>query len=327
MTDKLQKTERQLPSKPMEKLVEKANELLEASLSPATRKAYESRWKAFTTWAAKQQLPSAPRNPDTASTVALFIAHLADAGRKISTIEQHVAAIAAAYKALDLEPPTRTEAIRKLLKGARNTLGTRPDKKKALTLEELAAMVRACEPTVIGRRDRAMLLVGFLGALRRSELVAIHVEHIAAIKGGMRILIPRSKTDQAGEGRTITIPKGKKRDMCPLVALSDWLDASGIASGPVFRRVFNNGRVADGAISDQMVPITIKKYAKAAGLDVKDLSGHSLRSGFVTAAAENGAPDHHIMSQTGHRNVQTLHGYKQANKGLANNPATDFDLE
>ncbi len=324
MTDLVPKTTNTALSTDVQKLAEKANEYFDASLSENTRKAYASRWSAYQEWAMEKGLPFRPQE-DTVGTVALFVTHLAEEGRKVSTIEQYLAAISLAHRGLGIDSPTRLEKIKRLVKGVRNTKGVAPDKKKAITVEQMRLLVANCPPTPKGKRDKVMLLIGFLGALRRSELVGICYEHVEPIPGGLKVLIPKSKTDQEGKGRYVTIPEGVD-DICAVRSLVEWLRASGIKNGPLFRRTFRGGTVGENALTPRVVAMVIKEHAKAAGFDADDFAGHSLRSGYVTVAAQNGAADHEIMSQTGHKSVQTLHGYKQTTPRIENNPAKDFKL-
>jgi len=304
-------------------LVERAKAYFDASLSENTRTAYASRWASYQAWAVANKLPFRP-DQETAETVALFVTHLAEEGRAVSTVQQYLAAISLAHRGQDRQSPTTLSKIKQLVKGIKNAKGAAPSKKKAVTVEDVKRMVKACLPTPKGKRDRAMLLFGFVGALRRSELVGIHVEHIEVIKDGLKVLIPKSKTDQEGRGRHVTLPFGG--EACPGKALKAWLNASGITEGPLFRRTFPSGRVGDKALTPRTVAMIIKEYANEVGLDANDFSGHSLRSGYVTEAVKRGAADHEVMAQTGHKSVQVLHGYKQHNPVVQNNPAKKFDL-
>lgn len=320
----LQKTGTSKPlSKDVVVLVEKAKRYFDASLSENTRTAYASRWAAYQAWATTNDLPFLPTQ-ETAETVALFVTHLAEEGRAVSTVQQYLAAISLAHRGQDMPSPTTLPKIKQLVKGIRNSKGAAPSKKKAVTVEDIRKMVKACPPTAKGKRDRAMLLIGFIGALRRSELVGINVEHVEVVDQGLKILIPKSKTDQEGKGRYVTVPFSK--GSCPGKALNAWLKVSKIKEGPLFRRTFRGGSVGDKALTPRMVAMIIKEYAKKVGLDADDFAGHSLRSGYVTEAVKSGAADHEIMAQTGHKSVQVLHGYKQANPAVKNNPAKKFGL-
>jgi integrase len=314
------------PVDDLQELAAEAMFFVDAGLSKSTRRAYAGHWKRFQEFIQKNKLNGVPGNDLIATETALFITSLAKKGQKISTVNQALAAIALAHTSKGLVSPSADEKVRSVVKGMRNVLGVSQDKKTALELSDLKKMCNKCLPTPKGRRDKVMLLMGFLGAFRRSELVGICCVDVTPIPGGLRVYLPRSKTDQTGKGRYVTIPQGKNRSFCPVAALVDWLQSSGIKKGPIFRRTFANGDVGTSALTSGVVGTIVKQYAKEIGLKVEDFGGHSLRAGFVTTAAKNGARDWEIMKTTGHRSLSTLHGYIQPEKGLKNNPAKDFDL-
>jgi site-specific recombinase XerD len=168
-------------------------------------------------------------------------------------------------------------------------------------------MVRGCPDTLAGKRDRALLLLGFAGAFRRSELMALDVQHLTESDEGLRVLIAASKTDQDGEGATVAIARGT--EACPVRAVREWLDAAGIESGPIFRPINKAGVVGAQRLTDQSVALIVKAYAGHAGLDAKLFAGHSLRAGFLTSAAGNGASIFKMMDVSRHKSVDTLRGY------------------
>jgi integrase len=195
--------------------------------------------------------------------------------------------------------------------GIRRTLGARSAKKAPILLAELRAMVAACDTGGLqGKRDRALLLVGWAGAFRRSELVALDVGDLS-FSGGVKLTLRRSKTDQEGAGMVKVIPSIEELELDPVRALRAWIEAAGIRSGPVFRRVDRWGRVASGRLTGRAVAIVVKRLAQQAGLDPRGFSGHSLRSGFTTAAASAGVESRDIMAQTGHRSEAVMRGYIQ----------------
>jgi site-specific recombinase XerD len=269
-----------------------------------TRRAYTADWVDFAQWCSARQLESLPARPET---VALYSAALAQT-HKISTIMRRLAAIAKQHRNAGLESPAslRHSAVHDVIAGIRREKGTRPDAKRALSTSELRRMVASIPATPHGLRDRALLLVGFAGGFRRSEVAAITVEHVEDTPDGLKILIPRSKTDQEGEGRTVGIPYGSDPRTCPVRAY--WITAAGITAGPVFRAFRNRTMMADGII-DRVVALTIKKVAARVGIDAGELSGHSLRSGLATTATRNGASERSIMKQTGHRSVAMVRRY------------------
>jgi integrase len=168
-------------------------------------------------------------------------------------------------------------------------------------------MLSRAPDTLIGLRDRALLLVGFAGAFRRSELVALDVEDLEFTEDGMKVLIRRSKTDQEGAGQAVGIARGV--NLCPVAALKAWLAAAGITSGPIFRPVNRHGRVQDRRLTDQVVALVVKRYAEAAGMDSRKYAGHSLRVGLVTSAAMNNVPEYVIQKQTRHKSTDMLRRY------------------
>jgi integrase len=241
----------------------------------ATRRAYQADWRSFTAWCEARAAATLPAAPET---VAAFFAASASAGVKASTIARRAAAIRYAHALAGLEPPTGAEAVRATMRGIRRTIGARPAQKATATAERVAAMVAEIPAdTLRGLRDRALLLLGFAGAFRRSELVAPRVADLAETPDGLRVTIRRSKTDQEGAGQEIAIPRGVR--LRPVEALRAWLAAAGIAEGPVFRRLAKGERVTADALAPEAVADIVKARAAAAGLDADSFAGHSLRAG------------------------------------------------
>jgi integrase len=191
--------------------------------------------------------------------------------------------------------------------GIRRQRGVAPQQKAPLLAGELKDVVAALPHSLLGVRDRSLLLLGFAGAFRRGELVAIAVEDLTWTPEGVKVLLRRSKTDQEGVGRSVGIPRGG--DACPVEALRAWLEASGIAAGPIFREVDRHGRIGAQALTGGSVARVVKRAAAAAGLDPTELAGHSLRSGLATSAAHAGATERAIMRQTGHRSAEMVRRY------------------
>ncbi|HVT77927.1 MAG TPA: site-specific integrase [Acidimicrobiales bacterium] len=292
-------------------LTEQALELHAARRADSTRRAYDKDWALFEEFCAEigaTPLPAAPL------TVAQFIAGhtLLTPPAAASTIDRRLAAIRARHVDAGFPSPTADPAVVGVRSGARRTIGVRPKRQvDALTTDDIRQLVKPIDNSLIGRRDRALLLVGFAGAFRRSELVAVEVDHLYRDRRGYRILVPESKTDQEGEGLDKGIPHGKGIT-CPVTALDRWLRFSGINQGPVFRAVDQKGRISSTALTDQSVALIIKRRAKAAGLTdeaVARLAGHSLRAGNVTTLAREGVPFQDIMKLTGHKNERTVLRY------------------
>jgi site-specific recombinase XerD len=279
--------------------------LARAEKADATRRAYQSDFAIFRAWCERQSTEALPASPET---VAAFLASECAAGRKASTIKRRNASIRYAHRLAGLPSPTDDERVRATLRGARRTIGTAVAKKAPATAARIKAMADASGEGLAGLRDRALMLFGFGGAFRRSELVALDVADIDRTDAaGIRITIRKSKTDQEGAGDVIAIVRGNGH--CPVAALDRWLEAAGIASGPVFRRIRRGGHVTAERLTDKSVANIIKAHAARVGLDPRQFAGHSLRSGFLTSAAGNGASLFKMMDVSRHRSVETLKGY------------------
>jgi len=285
--------------------IEAVRAFAEAEKASATRAAYQSDWRIFTAWCAARGRAPLPATP---ATVAAFLAAEAEAGTKASTINRRCAAIRYAHKLAGItEPPTSTELVRATLRGIRRTIGTRVVQKAPALAKQLRAMLDACPDTLAGKRDRALLALGFAGAFRRSELVALRVEDLVETPDGLRVLIRHSKTDQEGQGQEIAIPRGYR--LRPVEAVQTWLAAAEISSGPVFRPVLKGSRLQAEPLTPHSVARIVKHYAELVGLDPAHFAGHSLRAGFITSAAESGAAVLRIADQSRHKSLNVLRGY------------------
>lgn len=283
-----------------------------ASKAEATVRAYTSDAKVFQDWCRRYGFRSMPATPDA---VAGFIVAEAEAGRAASTLGRRIAAIRYAHRLAGQPDPTDNEGVRAAMAGARRRIGVAPNQKAAATVDIVQMLLARTPQTLAGTRDRALLALGFAGAFRRSELVALDVEDLREDPEGLRVRVRRSKTDQEGRGLEKAIPHG--RYVRPVALVRDWLDAAGIVSGPVFRPVTRGQRVLGPLypghpgprLTDRAVADIIKGYCRAAGFDAALFSGHSLRSGYITTAAERGADLSRIMDQSGHRDPKTVLGY------------------
>jgi site-specific recombinase XerD len=292
---------------------------LEAEKSSNTRRAYRTDWKSFSEWCGRVCEDPLPARP---LAVAQYLAQLADGGLKASTIERRVAAIRYMHKAAGHEPPTNAEGVKAVMRGIRRTKGKRQVRKAPATAELLDRVISALPATLAGLRDRALLLVGFAAALRRSELVALEVADVRHASKGIFLHIGRSKTDQDGRGVDIPVPRGGK--LQPVAALSAWLQAASIAEGPIFREVDRHGRVGATALSDRSVARIVKRAFAAIGAKVEDFSGHSLRAGFVTTSLEHKVDALKIMGITRHAKVDTLKIYDRRENGFDDHAGDDF---
>ena len=281
-----------------------AVDLAKAEKAASTRKAYGTDFRLFKAWCDGKRVSSLPASPET---VAAFLAAETSNGTKPSTLGRRVAAIRHAHKLAHLEPPTDSEAVKATLRGIRRTFGGAKVRKAPAVAAKIHSMVAMAPEGLTGLRDRALLLLGFAGAFRRSELVALNVADIEEMETGLLVTIRRSKTDQEGEGVTIAIARGDVS--CPAKALREWLDAARIETGAVFRAINKAGTVAAERLTDRSVANIVKAYAERAGFDASTFSGHSLRSGFLTSAAANGASIFKMMDVSRHKSVDTLRGY------------------
>lgn len=287
-------------------LSEAATDYAQASRASNTKRAYAADWQHFTTWCNEHGSGSLPA---TAQTVANYIAALAKDGYKSATITRRLASISQAHQFAGFGSPTKLEGVRSVLKGIRRTHTTAQDQAAPITIEVLRLLVGALPITLMGQRDRALLLVGFAGALRRSELVALQVADVQFVSAGMILTLRRSKTDQEGAGASKGIAYGENKYTCPVRALKAWLKDAGITHGPIFRPLDRWGNVETGQLSDRAVARVVQRTVAAAGLDPKDYSGHSLRAGLVTSAALAGASETEIMRQSGHKSSQMVQKY------------------
>jgi site-specific recombinase XerD len=280
-----------------------AIDLASAEKAPATRKAYASDFRLFQVYCDAKGISALPAAPET---VASYIAAEAQTA-KPSTIGRRLAAIRYAHKLAGLETPTDAEAVKATMRGICRTFGSTRVKKAPAIAARMLSMVAAAPDQLSDLRDHALLLIGFAGAFRRSELVALDVADIEETQTGLLVTIRRGKTDQEAVGRTIAITRGDIA--CPVKALRAWLDAAGILSGPLFRPINKSSTVSASRLTCRSVANIVKQCAGRAGLDATIYSGHSLRSGFLTSAAARGASIFKMMDQSGHKSIDTLRGY------------------
>ncbi len=287
------------------------------SKSDNTQTAYKKQWLAFTMWAnsiterGDERLTRLAR--ETVATVEdllVYLTALADNGSSVSNIEQARAGIAFYSQARGLGDVTKDERVKAVMSGIRREKHTAPRMKAALTRADLHTLIATIDTaTLTGARDKALLILGWEGAFRRSEIAALDVEDIR-MNGDMKVTLRKSKTDQEGAGMVKVIPANDDTPgLCPLRSMRSWLDASGIKSGAIFRRVDRWGHMRDERLTSQSVALVIKHYATLAGLEARQLSGHSLRSGFVTSAISAGAAEHDVMQMTGHKSQIVLRRY------------------
>ena len=275
---------------------------LRNSKSNNTLRAYQSDFKDFSLFCSKNCFQAMPTTPNV---IALYITHLSSYS-KYSTLKRRIASISILHKTKGHYIDTKHPIIVENLMGIKRTNGSHQKGKKPLLINDLKILIEAIdkskEKDLKKIRDKALILVGFSGGFRRSELVNIELEDIEFVSEGVKLFIKRSKTDQSGEGMIKAIPYFENINFCPVKALKSWIDMIELKKGKIFN------------ISDKNVSLIIKKYANYAGLDSRKYAGHSLRSGFATSAAESGAEERSIMAMTGHKSAEMVRRYiKEAN--------------
>ncbi|MGF7233973.1 MAG: site-specific integrase [Frankia sp.] len=285
-----------------------------AARADSTWRAYDVDLRHFQTWCRNQpgppgDLPAQPR------TVAGYLAALSDAGYRPSTIRRRMAAISVAHQLGRHPNPTTAPEVTTVWSGIRRTHGVLPTQKVAL---ETTLLTQVLDPigddSPADVRDRALLLVGFAGCLRRGELVGLDVADLDETSDGLVVMVRTSKTDQEGAGALIGLAYGSRRSTCPVRAWRAWVDLAGLTHGPAFRPVNRHGGIGDGRLSPGSVARIVQRRAAAAGLAPEQFAGHSLRSGFATAAARAGVPDRSIMRQGRWRSAASLDGYVRAGR-------------
>tara|TARA_Y100001970_G_scaffold7516_1_gene8617 strand:+ start:56 stop:961 length:906 start_codon:yes stop_codon:yes gene_type:complete len=276
---------------------------LKNSKASNTLRAYQSDFKDFSAFCSKNAFSSMPTQP---KIIALYITQLSKKS-KFSTLKRRIASISVIHKLKGQYLDTKHPIIMENLHGIKRTLGSRQKAKKPILINDLKLIIKAIDEKKI--RDKALILLGFAGGFRRSELVNILHEDIEFVPEGIKILIKRSKTDQSGEGVIKAIPYFDNKEFCPVLTLKNYINKK--ISKNILDKVFE--------ISDKSVALIIKKYAKKAGLDPSRYAGHSLRSGFATTAAEFGAEERNIMAMTGHKTTQMVRRYIQEANLFKNN--------
>ena len=305
-------------------LVAQAQAFARAAKAPSTLRAYAADLRHFAAWGESRRILVVPSTPET---VALYLASLAQTHRP-STITRRLTAITKAHQAKGQPTPATVQelAVGETLKGIRRTLGTAQKRKLPLLTADLLQVLAHLPPGLAGIRDRALLLTGYAGAFRRSELAALDLEDVSWVEEGAVLTLQRSETDQEGQGRAVALPRGAHQGTCPVRALRGWIEAATINGGPLFRPVHRHGRLRKGRLHPDAVGELVKRALGRAGFEVKEFGGHSLRAGFATQAAKNGATAFDIMRQTGHRSVQTVSRYVREAQIFRDAPAGKLGL-
>jgi integrase len=312
-------------SEALKDLVKRTEDFVRAAKAASTLKAYRSDWRDFESWCQGHHLRALPAEPET---VALYITDLASCCAS-GTITRRLTAITKSHQAAGYsESPatTRHVIVGETLKGIRRTIGTTQKGKDPILTAAIRKVAEHCPKGLLGTRDRALMLTGFAGAFRRSELAAFSVSDLKFTEEGVIANVRWSKTDQEGEGREVGIPWGAHPDTCPVRALRHWLEEAQISEGPLFRAVDRHGNVSDRGLNKDSVGTIVKRALLRAGLSVEKFAAHSLRAGHVTQASMNGISEFVIMRQTGHKSTETLRKYIRLGEIFRINAAAGLGL-
>ena len=288
---------------------------LKSSKSINTVRAYKSDFNDFGVFCAQNGFKSLPSDP---KIVSLYLTHLSTKDAKMSTLKRRLVSIGVIHKLKGHYLDTKHPAIIENIMGIKRRKGTVQKAKKPILINSLKLIIDVIDKQkkkeIKKFRDRSIILIGFSGGFRRNEIVSLDYDDLDFVPEGLKINIKRSKTDQFGEGFTKALPYFDNSQYCPVVSLKKWIEISNITSGAVFRRFSRGSRLSDNRLTDQTVALLIKEYLKLTGIDSKNYSGHSLRSGFATSAAESGAEERSIMAMTGHKSTEMVRRYiKEAN--------------
>lgn len=280
------------------------------NIADSTRKTYASAWGRFLVWARTRELSMLPASPET---VATYAAHLAANTKKYATIVTAVAAIGAAHDAAGIDPnPARSRVIKMQIGGIARTIGRAQNRKRAITDADMRKIAVLFPADAIGLRDRALLLLWFICASRRSEPVSLEIKDLDFREDGLYVTFRRTKTDQEGKGTVKAVPYSSNASVCPVRAVKAWVEClrnRGFQEGPLFRAIRGRDWIQKDPVSGGAVSKRIKLYAEKIGIDPALVSGHSLRAGFVTSAARKGRSERSIMATTGHVLFDTMLKY------------------
>jgi len=288
---------------------------LKNSKANNTIRAYKSDFKDFELFCIQNGFKSLPSEP---KVVSLYLTQLSTKDAKMSTLKRRIVSIGVIHKLKGYYLDTKNPAIIENIMGIKRRKGSIQKAKKPILINSLKIIIDVIDQLnkqeIKKFRDRSIILIGFSGGFRRNEIVSLDYDDLDFVPEGLKINIKRSKTDQFGEGLTKAMPYFDSSKYCPVVSLKKLIEISKINSGPVFRRFVKGSKLSKNRLTDQTVALLIKKYLNLAGIDSKNYSGHSLRSGFATSAAESGAEERNIMAMTGHKSTEMVRRYiKEAN--------------
>jgi site-specific recombinase XerD len=288
---------------------------LQSSKANNTVRAYKSDFKDFELFCLQNKFKSLPSEP---KIVSLYLTSLATKNAKMTTLKRRIVSIGVIHKLKGHYLDTKHPSIIENIMGIKRRKGSIQNRKKPLLISSLKQIINVIDDQkkeeIKKLRDRSIILIGFSGGFRRNEIVSLDYDDLDFVPEGVKINLKKSKTDQFGEGFTKALPYFDNSQYCPVVTLKKWIEISKIISGPLFRRFIKGSKLSDNRLTDQTVALLIKEYLNLAGIDSKNYSGHSLRSGFATSAAESGAEERNIMAMTGHKSTEMVRRYiKEAN--------------
>jgi site-specific recombinase XerD len=300
---------------------------LQNSKAHNTIRAYKSDFDDFGLFCVKngfQSIPSEPR------IISLYLTYLSTKNVKMSTLKRRLVSIGVIHKLKGHYLDTKHPSIIENIMGIKRRKGSIQKGKKPILINNLKQIINVIDESknkkITKLRDRTIILIGFSGGFRRNEIISIDFDDLDFVTEGVKINLKRSKTDQFGVGLVKGLPYFDNSQYCPVLSLKKWIKESNIISGPLFRRFSKGSKLTERRLTDQTVAILIKKYLKSAGIDSKNYSGHSLRSGFATSAAESGAEERSIMAMTGHKSTEMVRRYiKEANL-FKNNPLNKIKI-
>jgi site-specific recombinase XerD len=300
---------------------------LQSSKANNTIRAYKSDFSDFGIFCAQNGFKSLPSEP---KVVSLYLTYLSTKEAKMSTLKRRLVSISVIHKLKGHYLDTKHPAIIENIMGIKRRKGSIQKGKKPILISHLKKIINVIDQQnkeeIKKFRDRSIILVGFSGGFRRNEIVSLDFDDLDFVPEGLKINIKRSKTDQFGEGFTKALPYFNNSQYCPVVSLKKWIEISRIKSGPVFRRFVKGSKLSENRLTDQTVALLIKEYLNLAGIDSKNYSGHSLRSGFATSAADSGVEERSIMTMTGHKSTEMVRRYiKEANL-FKNNPLNKIKI-
>ena len=301
-------------------------ENLKSSKASNTLRAYKSDFKDFETFCARHRLNSLPTEP---KIVSLYLTHLSK-NSKISTLRRRLVSISMVHKLKGHYLDTKHPIIVENLMGIRRIKGSIQKGKKPILINHLKSIINSINKQNTNEtkklRDKTIILTGFGGGFRRTELISIDYEDLEFVSEGLKITLRKSKTDQFGEGMIKGLPYFDDQNYCPVNNLKNWLEISNIKTGPIFRRFNKGSKLTEKRLTDQSVALLIKKYLSLAGIENKNFAGHSLRSGFATAAADAGADERSIMAMTGHKTTQMVRRYIREANLFKNNALSKINI-